>query len=77
MKQPLEGGRRREAPARHLGSLARLAPHPLILMDEPFDGSKVAGYLDGKLSLEHTLPELVSGRIGLWSKADSCMYSTR
>src|SRR5215207_5515527 len=34
-------------------------------------GSKVEGYLDGKLYLEHTLPEPVSGRIGLWSKADS------
>jgi hypothetical protein len=37
-------------------------------------GAKVEGYLDGKLHLEHTLPEPVSGRIGLWSKADSHMY---
>src|SRR5213592_620088 len=37
-------------------------------------GVKVEGYLDGKLHLEHTLPEPVSGRIGLWSKADSHMY---
>jgi hypothetical protein len=37
-------------------------------------GTKVEGYLDGKLYLEHTLPEPVSGRIGLWSKADSHMY---
>ena len=37
-------------------------------------GPKVAGYLDGKLYLEHALPEPVSGRIGLWSKADSHMY---
>jgi hypothetical protein len=37
-------------------------------------GSKVEGYLDGKLYLEHTLPEPVSGRIGLWSKADSYMH---
>jgi hypothetical protein len=37
-------------------------------------GRKVAAYLDGKLYLEHTLPEPVSGRIGLWSKADSHMY---
>jgi hypothetical protein len=36
--------------------------------------SKVEGYLDGKLYLEHTLAEPVSGRIGLWSKADSHMY---
>jgi hypothetical protein len=31
-------------------------------------GTKVEGYLDGKLA------EPVSGRIGLWSKADSHMY---
>lgn len=37
-------------------------------------GIKVEGYLDGKLYLEHTLPEPVSGRIGLWSKADSYVY---
>ena len=37
-------------------------------------GPKVAAYLDGKLYLEHVLPEPVSGRIGLWSKADSHMY---
>jgi hypothetical protein len=37
-------------------------------------GAKVEGYLDGKLYLEHTLPEPVSGRVGLWSKADSHMY---
>jgi hypothetical protein len=37
-------------------------------------GAKVEGYLDGKLYLEHELPEPVSGRIGLWSKADSHVY---
>jgi hypothetical protein len=37
-------------------------------------GSKVEGYLDGKLYLEHTLPQPVSGKIGLWSKADSHVY---
>ena len=37
-------------------------------------GNKVEGYLDGKLYLEHVLAEPVSGRIGLWSKADSHMY---
>src|SRR4030081_3226239 len=37
-------------------------------------GNKVEGYLDGKLYLEHTLPAPVSGRIGLWSKADSYMH---
>jgi hypothetical protein len=37
-------------------------------------GTKVEGYLDGKPYLEHLLPEPVTGRIGLWSKADSHMY---
>jgi hypothetical protein len=37
-------------------------------------GTKVEGYLDGKLYLEHMLPQPVTGRIGLWSKADSHMY---
>jgi hypothetical protein len=37
-------------------------------------GAKIEGYLDGKRYLEHTWIEPVSGRIGLWSKADSHMY---
>jgi hypothetical protein len=37
-------------------------------------GNKVEGFLDGKLWLQHTLPEPVSGKIGLWSKADSYMH---
>ena len=37
-------------------------------------GLQVTGYLDGKPYLEHTLPESVSGRVGLWSKADSFVY---
>ena len=37
-------------------------------------GTKIEGYLDGKLYLEHTLTEPVSGKIGLWSKADSHVY---
>ena len=37
-------------------------------------GSKVEGYLDGKLYLEHALAEPATGRIGLWSKADSHVY---
>jgi hypothetical protein len=39
-------------------------------------GTKVEGYLDGKLYLRHSLAEPVSGRIGLWSKADSHMHFT-
>jgi hypothetical protein len=37
-------------------------------------GSKLEAYLDGKRYLEHVLPAPVSGRVGLWSKADSHMY---
>jgi hypothetical protein len=37
-------------------------------------GPKVTGYLDGKPYLEHVLPQPVTGRIGLWSKADSHVY---
>ena len=37
-------------------------------------GTKIEGYLDGKLYLDDTLAQPVSGRIGLWSKADSHMY---
>jgi hypothetical protein len=36
-------------------------------------GTKVEGYIDGKRYLEHELSEPVSGRVGLWSKADSYM----
>jgi len=39
-------------------------------------GTKVEGYLNGKLYLEHSLSEPVSGRTGLWSKADSYVYFT-
>ena len=37
-------------------------------------GTKLQGFLDGKPYLEHTLPEPVFGRVGLWSKADSYVY---
>lgn len=35
------------------------------------NGRVVTGYLDGKKYLTHQLSEPVSGRVGLWSKADS------
>ncbi|MBA9833456.1 hypothetical protein D7S92_31400 [Burkholderia contaminans] len=38
------------------------------------NGVSVKGYLDGKLYLEDTLAAPISGRIGVWSKADSVMY---
>jgi hypothetical protein len=34
-------------------------------------GTAMKGYLNGKLLLEHTLAEPVSGKVGLWSKTDS------
>jgi hypothetical protein len=34
-------------------------------------GRDMQGYLNGKLVLEHTLDHDVSGKVGLWSKADS------
>lgn len=37
-------------------------------------GSKIEGYINGHLFMTHTLPGPVSGRVGLWSKADSVVY---
>ena len=37
-------------------------------------GASIEGYVNGKLYLTHTLPAPVSGRIGVWSKADSVVY---
>ena len=39
-------------------------------------GKQIKAYLGGKLWLEHTLSTQVSGKIGLWSKADSLTYFT-
>jgi len=37
-------------------------------------GTKLEGYLNGKPLLEYTLPEPVSGKVGVWSKTDSVSY---
>jgi hypothetical protein len=50
------------------------ATHQWHVLKVRISGTKVEGYLDGKLYLEHTLAQPVSGRVGLWSKADSHMY---
>jgi hypothetical protein len=34
-------------------------------------GTQLRGYLDDQLLLEYTLPEPVTGKVGLWSKTDS------
>lgn len=38
------------------------------------EGKRISGWLNGKLYLTHELNVPVSGRIGLWSKADSIVY---
>jgi hypothetical protein len=38
-------------------------------------GKKVEGFLNGKLTLEHKWTAPVSGKVGLWSKADSYVLS--
>jgi hypothetical protein len=38
------------------------------------NGTRVEGLLNGKLVLTHELERPVSGRVGLWSKADSVVY---
>ena len=35
------------------------------------NGTKLEGYMNGKLLLEYTLAEPVSGKVGVWSKTDS------
>lgn len=37
-------------------------------------GDQIQGYLNGELYLQHQLPAPVSGKIGVWSKADSVVY---
>ncbi|HWO02287.1 MAG TPA: family 16 glycoside hydrolase [Blastocatellia bacterium] len=37
-------------------------------------GTQLQGFLNGKLLLEYTMPEPVSGKIGVWSKTDSVSY---
>lgn len=36
--------------------------------------TRLEGYLNGKLLLQYTLPEPVSGKVGVWSKTDSVSY---
>lgn len=37
-------------------------------------GKRISGFLDGRLLLEHDWTEPVSGKVGVWSKADSVVY---
>jgi hypothetical protein len=38
------------------------------------NGTTMQAYLDGKLFIEYTLAEPVSGKVGVWSKTDSVSY---
>ena len=38
------------------------------------DGTLIKGYVNGKQYLAHRLPDAVSGKVGLWTKADSVVY---
>lgn len=38
------------------------------------DGNKVEGYLNGQKYIDYTHKEPISGKIGLWSKADSYVF---
>jgi len=37
-------------------------------------GTKLEGYLNDRKLLDYTLPEPVSGKVGVWSKTDSVVY---
>jgi hypothetical protein len=38
------------------------------------NGTKLEGYLNDRKLLDYTLPEAVSGKVGVWSKTDSISY---
>ncbi len=48
-----------------------LKPKEWHTMKIAVHGTKLEGWLNGKPILEYTLPEPVSGKVGLWSKTDS------
>jgi hypothetical protein len=58
-------------PGREPWHLARDQWHELKMT---VSGTDFKTYINGQLALEYTLPEPVSGKIGLWSKTDSTSY---
>jgi hypothetical protein len=62
---------RKHCPGREPWHLARDQWHELKMT---VAGTDFKTYIDGQLALEYTLPEPVSGKIGLWSKTDSTSY---
>jgi len=61
----------KRGPGREPWHLARDQWHELKMT---VSGTDFKTYIDGQLALEYTLPEPVSGKIGLWSKTDSTSY---
>ena len=61
----------RRGPGREPWHLARDQWHDLKMT---VAGTEFKTYINGQLALEYTLPEPVSGKIGLWSKTDSTSY---
>ena len=61
----------RRGPGREPWHLARDQWHDLKMT---VAGTDFKTYINGQLALEYTLPEPVSGKIGLWSKTDSTSY---
>jgi hypothetical protein len=61
----------RRGPGREPWHLARDQWHELKMT---VSGTDFKTYIDEQLALEYTLPEPVSGKIGLWSKTDSTSY---
>jgi len=61
----------RRGPGREPWHLARDQWHDLKMT---VSGIDFKTYIDDQLALEYTLPEPVSGKIGLWSKTDSTSY---
>jgi hypothetical protein len=57
----------RRGPGREPWHLARDQWHELKMT---VSGTDFKTYIDGQLALEYTLPEPVSGKIGLWSKTE-------
>jgi hypothetical protein len=58
-------------PGREPWHLARDQWHDLKMT---VAGTDFKTYINGQLALEYTLPEPVSGKIGLWSRTDSTSY---
>jgi hypothetical protein len=48
--------------------------HQWYTMKIAVHGKKLEGYLNGRLLLEYTLAEPVTGKVGVWSKTDSVIY---